>query len=136
MTCNHTYGLRIESLGLGGCQSYGEIAIYPCSSIELLPVANYFVTYIVFRSADPICTHLVKTEQCFEINIRLIHHVERKWFRTKAVQFVAIMPFAISNVDACRNTSTKIKQCVHLNGSFAVLPKGPCRKHNTCGYCG
>lgn len=48
----------------------------------------------------------MKSKQCFEVNIRLVHYIKSEWFRCEHVEFVAIMPFTISDMDVGRYTSS------------------------------
>ena len=66
------------------------------------------VPHIVFGAANPISASFMKAIQGKEIDVCLIHHVERKWLRHNLIQLVTVMPFTICNMDVGRNASTKI----------------------------
>ena len=74
------------------------------------------VSHIVFGTTYPIGASFIKAVQGKEIDIRFIHHVERKWLWYNLIQLVTVVPFAICNVDIGRNASTSpmpmlLEQC-------------------------
>ena len=71
---------------------------------------------------------LVKREEGLEIHIRLIHDIKRVWFRREPVKLVAVMSFAVRDVDIGRYASSQVEQCMHLDRALAVFPQSPCRE--------
>lgn len=79
----------------------------------------------------------MKAEQGIEVHIGLVHHIEGIRLRLKYIQLVTVMPSAICDVDACRNTSPQTQQGMHLYGSLAVFAQCPRCQLDTGGYgCG
>ena len=132
MISNHPDRFWIEFLRLMGSQFYDEIATDSCTWIKVYTMVNDLVSHIVFGTTYPICTGFVKAKQSDEINVCFVHHIERKWLRHNLIQFIAVMPFSICNMDICWNASTKIQQCVHFVCAFAILAQCPCSQNNAC----
>lgn len=74
----------------------------------------------------------MKSIQNLEVYVGFIHDIEGVWFRLKFIKLVAVMPFAISDVDIGRYTATKVKERVHFDRAFTIFPKCPCRKFEAC----
>lgn len=76
----------------------------------------------------------MEAEQGIEVNIRLVHGVEGIRLRFEDVQFIAVVPPAMRNVDVGRNAAPEIQEGVHLHGSPAVFPECPRCQPNAGGY--
>lgn len=64
----------------------------------------------------------MKSIQSLEVYVGFIHDIEGVWFRLKFIKLVAVMLFAISDVDIGRYTATKVKECVHFDRAFTIFP--------------
>ncbi len=75
----------------------------------------------------------METEQCIEVDISLVYHIEGERLRFEDVQFVTVMPSAIGDMDVGRNAASQIQQRMHLHSTPAVFPQGPCSQLYTGG---
>lgn len=65
----------------------------------------------------------MKPIECFKVNIRLVHHVEGKRFWFKVIQFIAVVPFPVSDTDVCGDAATQRKQRMHLDRPLLYFPR-------------
>lgn len=132
MVSNHSDRFWVEFLRLVCSKLYGKVTADSCAWFKVMAMVYDLVPHIVFGTTYPICISFMKAIQCKEIDVCLIHHVERKCFRINYIQLVAVMPFSICDMDTGRNTSTKIQESMHLDCALAVLAQSPCCQDNAC----
>ena len=64
-----------------GSQLYGKVTADSCACLKVMAMVCDLVPHIVFGAANPISASFMKAIQGKEIDVCLIHHVERKWLR-------------------------------------------------------
>ena len=64
----------------------------------------------------------MESEQCLEVNIRLVHYLKSEWFRCEHVKFVAIMPFTIGDMVLVGILPRKSSKVCILTAPLLYLP--------------
>lgn len=132
---DHTHRLWVEVYRFGG-KAYGKVTLdtfFPVG-IRQLSMANDFILHVLLWPAYPVGSCQMEAEKCIEVNISLVHHVEGVLLRFDDVQFIAVMPSAVCDVDVSGNTPTEVQQRMHLHASLTVFPQSPCSQFDAGGY--
>lgn len=74
--------------------------------VEVRSQVNHLISHIVLRAAYPKGDGFMKSVEFFKVNIRLVHHVEGKRLWFMEIQFIAVVPFSVNDLDVCGDVAT------------------------------
>jgi hypothetical protein len=110
--------------GLGSDESNGLIASQSGGLVHLAR-ANATKQKIGFATDDEERLCLVQRKPAGKIGEATIHDVEAPRFRGQDVEYIDLVHFTVNYVHKSRNIAAQIKQCMHLDGGFALTKLGP-----------
>ena len=122
---HHPEGLWVELGGLVAGQPDGVVAAQPRGGVDVVVGLHHLVAHVALRPRDPIGIVPAYPVESREVNISLVHHINRPWDYLHDIQHVAVVPLAVGDMDEGGDAAPQVEDGVHLDRAPAVLAVRP-----------